>query len=124
MEKIVQFPEAGEGIELSFRNKDFRDLNTKLGDSYMSDVPSGILRYDFKVLDVVIGVAAKKDGKRVEVKLDDLDVLPEVIQQKLLDAWAYSQTGLDWVEHQVFLVKQGRELAEKLEGPKKAPGVL
>lgn len=113
--RIVQFPEAGEGFELFFRNPDFRALFNEYGDEYMNVVPTALLKFDINMIDRLLGIAAKKKGDPHKLKFDDLDeVSLETLQGKLLDAWSLSMSGRDWLAQQEFLIKEAKKFADKV----------
>lgn len=97
--RIVAFPEAGAGIVLMFRNRDIAGLQGLYGQEHQARVVTGLLGMDQELMQVCLTAAAKKDGKAIELSMDDLDHLPQaVVQEKLLDAYSLSMFGKSYVD--------------------------
>ena len=118
----VQFSEAGEGVELLFRNSDLRDLFNKMGPNYMQDIELGLNRYDADVIDKCLEAAAKKDGKRISIDQDALDVPRQVLVDKLLDAFSLSNNGRTYTGQIAWLVEEAKKQDGKNSPPVTSPG--
>ena len=101
----VQFPEAGEGVELYLRNSGTRALFAKYGEDYFSTIEKGLLFANFDVIETCLGLMAIKDDEKVKIDIDDLDGIPlQVLQDKLMDAFSLSANGrtykdqVEWIK--------------------------
>lgn len=107
--RIIQFPEAGEGVELFFRNRDKLSLQNTFGDEWFLGAADRLQRFDMAFVEECLRVGGKKDGKPHKIDLDDLDsVIMAVIAQRVLDALYLSMHGKTFEDHVKWII----ELAE------------
>lgn len=107
MNRRIEFAEAGEGVHLELRNRDFRALYGKLGAGYVRAVTDGLLDFDVTIIDTVLAAAAKEDGESIALTLDSLEDVPlELIQLKLIDALSIAINGRTFADFQATLDKR------------------
>lgn len=96
----VPFPEAGEGVELFFRTRDFLELQKKFGADYIVGAQERVDKSDLEYIGECIRLGCKKDGKPFAVSLDALDdVSLHVVGRKVLDALFLRLTNKTFEEH-------------------------
>lgn len=110
--RAVQFPEAGDGIQIIFRNRDILALRKKYGENYLEIVEKGIQTYDMEVIELCLAVGAKdRDGKPAVVTIDDVDSIPmSMTAERLLDAYSLSASGRTFKEHLAWAQEQVAKL--------------
>jgi hypothetical protein len=107
LNRRIEFAEAGEGVHLELRNRDFRALHGKFGSSYVKTITDGLLDFDVAVIETMLAATAKKDGESFALTLDFLEDVPlELIQLKLIDALSIAINGRTFADFQATLDKR------------------
>lgn len=116
----VQFPEAGEGVELLLPNSGTRLLFNEYGEGYFQAIEKGLLFGDIQVIEKCLSLMGHKGGEKFEIKFDDLDHIPlQQLMDKLLDAFSLSANGRTYID-QVKHVQE--QIAKANESPDPSPG--
>lgn len=111
--RTVDFPEGGEGTELQFFNSDMLTLRKKWGGDYLEVVEKGLQISDMEVIELCLAVAARREGKRVRMGLDDVNHVPvSTVADKLLDALSLANNGRTFRDHVEWMKSE----LEKLGG--------
>ena len=121
--RIVQFPEAGEGVTLFFRNRNVQALQDVYGNDYQQIVISSLLALNQDVMNKCLSVACKgPDGNPVKVTMDDLDECPQArVQELVLDAFALCLFGRTYIAQMMFMEEEMKRLAGQESPPLQSP---
>lgn len=121
--RVVQFPEAGDGVTLVFRNVDIRAVSDHFGAKYQEIVITGLLGMSVEVLDECLKNGAKKDGKPVKISFDDLDDVPIAdVQDKVLNAFSLCLFGRPYLDQMRWVEEEARKMVEQgKENPPQSP---
>lgn len=119
----VQFPEAGEGVELYLANSGTRALFAKFGEEYFTVVEKGLLFGNFDVIETCLAfMPHDAEGKKVKVDIDDLDSLSlQDLQDRLLDTFCLSANGRTYREQVAWIQAEALKQASAAERPPTAP---
>lgn len=106
------FPAAGEGISLKFSNSACAELQKRFGAEWFTGASARLNNFDVEFIKGCVEVGACKDGKRVSVDVDALDVPLMKLAEPILDALYTSVHGMGFIEYLV----EARKRMEVLEG--------
>lgn len=93
----TNFPEAGEGVVLRFRNSDLKLIEKREGDAFFNEFLDKCLggRVGIETLEFYVGHGAKKDGQPFKVSESALDDIPvHDLAELVLDALCVSVKGM------------------------------
>lgn len=108
--KVVALPEAGEGVTLSFRTRDFYNLQADLGPTHLTDSHVRLVNFDMLWIESYLKHGGKKDGKPHPIDLDQCEDLPMAkLVNKLLDAIFLSAHGQTFEDHVRWVAKRQTE---------------
>src|SRR3990167_5337401 len=96
----VPFPEAGEGVELFFRTRDFLELQKKFGADYIVGAQERIDKTDIEFIEACLKLGGKKEGNPFPISIDVLDqITMHVVEKRILDGLFLRLTGKTFDEH-------------------------
>lgn len=106
----VPFPPAGEGIALKFNNSACAELQKRFGPEWFTAAHTRLNNFDPDFIKACVEIGAVKDGKRVKVDFDEIDVPLMQIAEPVLDALYVSVHGMTFGEYLIEIGKRAEAL--------------
>jgi hypothetical protein len=106
----VPFPAAGEGIVLKFGNRGCSELQSRFGAEWFTGAHVRLNNFDPDFMKACVEIGAAKDGKRIKVDFDEIDVPLMQIAEPILDALYMSVHGMTFAEYLIEISKRAEEL--------------